>query len=187
VTALRDALRELAEARRAAEIISNYIALIQADIEKTPHWLAMAGFKRDLAEARAEAATATDAIKAAALAEHALSGNVKPAEGVQVKLFAKVVYEPQDVWSWCIVNAHKYLQLDVKAFEKAAPVLRDLGAPVELTKEARAQIATDLGVWLVSNLRPYAQQKDPVMERLLASEENNLLREEQYLAEKNAR
>jgi len=39
----------------------------------------------------------------------------------------------------------------------------------------------------VSDLRPYAQQKDPVMERLLASEENNLLREEQYLAEKNAR
>jgi hypothetical protein len=150
VTALTDALRELAEARRAAEIISNYIALIQADIEKTPHWLAMAGFKRDLAEARAEAATATDAIKAAALAEHALSGNVKPAEGVQVKLFAKVVYDPEDAWAWCAEHALKYLVLETKGFEKAASVLKVLGAPVELVREPRVSITTDLSAWLTN-------------------------------------
>jgi len=154
VSGLTDALRELAEARRQHEIakerVGEHLLRVQA-MTTYQEMLVAQDSERNLAQAILNA----DAkVRALALAEHALSGDTKPAEGVQVKLFGKVVYEPQDVWSWCIVNAPKYLVLDAKAFEKAASVLRDLGARVELTKEARAQIATNLDVWLTNEGKP---------------------------------
>jgi hypothetical protein len=51
-------------------------------------------------------------------------------------------------------HATKYLLLDTKAFEKAAPILKDLGAPVTLTREPRASIGTDLSAWLTSEGDP---------------------------------
>jgi len=170
MTTLTDALRELAEARKQMIIAKEWTAEHLKRVKAMTAYQELATAQDSERNLKLAIEDAESTVRELALAEHALSGNVRPAEGVQVKLFGKVVYEPQDVWSWCIVNAHKYLQLDVKAFEKAAPVLRDLGAPVELTKEARVQIATDLSVWL--------------QEPLLASEEINLLREEQDLAEK---
>jgi hypothetical protein len=172
MSTLQDALRKLAEARRSEEIIANHIALIQADIEATPQGKALAGFKRDLAEVRSGSSALTEEIRAAALDAFYLTKTRTPAKGVQIKEFAKVVYAPNLALGWCLAHAMKYLRLDAKAFEKAAPVLRDLGAPVELTKEARVQIATDLSVWLL----------DP----LLASEEISLLRQEQDLAKKES-
>jgi hypothetical protein len=61
--------------------------------------------------------------------------------------------------AWCAEHALKYLVLETKGFEKAASVLKDLGAPVELVREPRASIATDLSQWLLSD-----QQRWPVIE-----------------------
>jgi hypothetical protein len=187
VTTLTDALRELAQARASEEGTRRLVAALDAALASTPEGIALSMVREERSQKQAAIKAAESTVRELALAEHALSGDARPAEGVTVKLFSKVVYQQDEAEKWCFGHAARYLVLDSKAFEKAAPVLKDLGAPVEFAKEARAQIATDLGVWLVSDLRPYAQQKDPVMERLLASEENNLLREEQYLAEKNAR
>lgn len=154
MSALRDALRELAQARRSEEIVSNHIAQIQADIENTPQWLALAGFRRDLAEVKASAAAVTERAKELALDDFYVTENRRPAEGVQVKLFSKVDYQRDEAEKWCLGHACKYLILDARAFEKAAPVLRDLGAPVQLTRDPRVSIATDLSAWLTSEGDP---------------------------------
>ena len=150
MSTLEDALRELAEARQQHEIAHERTDEYLNQVKGLSLW-------RKMLEAQDSERTLEVAIKDAeakvrelALAEHALTGIYRPAEGVQIKEFNKVVYEPEDAWSWCVEHALKYLQLDTKAFEKAASVLRDLGAPVELTKEPRAQIATDLGAWLTN-------------------------------------
>ncbi len=159
MSALQDALRELAEARRQHEIAHERTDEHLKRVKGLSVW-------REMLEAQDSERTLEIAIGAAetkvrtlALAEHTLSGDYRPAEGIQIKEFSKVVYEPEQARAWCVAHAHKYLALDTKAFEKAAPVLRDLGAPVELTREARAQIATNLDVWLQRD-----QQRWPVIE-----------------------
>jgi len=159
MSTLEDALRELAEAREQLVIAKEHTAEHLKRVKAMTVYQELATAQDSERNLKLAIEDAEAKVRNLALAEHALSGDTKPAEGVLVKLFGKVVYEPQDIWSWCIVNAPKYLQLDIKAFEKAAPVLRDLGAPVELTKEARVQIATDLNVWLLSE-----QQRLPVIE-----------------------
>jgi hypothetical protein len=167
-----DALRKLAKEREALELECDLLANAEEQLHSAPEysfWLIRKGAK-DLARQDVQRAYAE--VCAVALVEYESSKNPKPAVGVQIEEFNKVVYESGNAWDWCAEHALKYLVLDVKAFEKAASVLRDLGAPVELSMEARVQNATNLDVWLP--------------DALLASEEINLLREEQDLAEKQS-
>jgi len=175
---LENALRELAEARTELEIAKEWTAQLLTLVKAMPAYQKFSA-AQDSELDLVKAITVADLrVRELALKEHLWSGSYKPAGGVQIKEFSKVVYAPNLALDWCIAHATKYLQLDTKAFEKAASVLRDLGAPVELTKEARAQIATNLSAWIQ---RPGVIQGQ--METLLDSEEINLLREEQDLAE----
>ena len=149
-SALQDALRELAEARRQHEKATWY-ALAHQERVDAQTWY------RDLIEAKKQVAVLGNAIGDAesrvrelALDYFYVTENSRPAEGVQVKLFNKVEYQRDEAEKWCFAHAAKYMALDTKAFEKAAPVLRDLGAPVELTHEPRVSIGTDLSAWLTS-------------------------------------
>jgi hypothetical protein len=150
MTALQDALRALAKERGALELECDLLANAETELHNSPeyHFCLIRRGAKDLAAQDVQRAYAD--VCAAALVEYGASQNARPAEGVQIKEFSKVVYEPAQALGWCLAQAHKYLQLDTKAFEKAAPVLKDLGAPVELTKEPRVQIATDLSVWLTN-------------------------------------
>jgi hypothetical protein len=159
MTTLQDALRELAKEREALQLECNLLDEAEGDSHSTPEysfWLIRKGAK-DLAAEDVKIAEAK--VRELALDNFYVTENSRQAEGVQVKLFSRVEYEPALALTWCLGHATKYLQLDTRAFEKAAPVLRDLGAPVELVKEARVQIATDLDVWLLSE-----QQRFPVIE-----------------------
>jgi len=159
MTTLQNALRELAQARRQHEIANEYADEHRERVEAMTAYQEMIEAKKRANVLRSAIGDAEDVVRELALAEHAASGNYKPAHGVQIKEFSKVMYAPNLALDWCIAHAPKYLALHAKAFEKAASVLRDLGAPVELTKEARAQIATDLSAWLLSE-----QQLFPVIE-----------------------
>lgn len=152
---LQDALRELAAARRQHEIAKGSVREQEAALSALMDYQVLQAVKKQ-ANALSVAMEAAEAkVRELALAEHALTGEYRPAEGVQVKLFSKVNYQQDEAEKWCLAHAAKYLTLDTKAFEKAASVLRDLGAPVELTKEARAQIASDLSAWLTSEGDPH--------------------------------
>jgi hypothetical protein len=147
---LQDALRELAEARRQHGIARGRAEEQRRRLESLAEFRDVLEANEQMSDTSVAVGAAESKVRALALAEHALSGDYKPAEGVQIKEFSQVVYAPNLALDWCLAHATKYLQLDSKAFEKAAPVLRDLGAPVEMTKEARAQIATDLSAWLTN-------------------------------------
>jgi hypothetical protein len=121
----------------------------QGYISKMAIYQELVAAKHSYGDLGVAALAAEQRVRELALAEHALSGDAKPAEGIQIKEFSKVVYAPNLALDWCRAHAPKYLQLDTKAFEKAASVLRDLGAPVELVREPRVSIATDLSAWLV--------------------------------------
>ena len=149
MTALQDALRELAWARKQHEIAKGYANAHQVQVEAMTAYKWLIEAKKQVSVLENAIGDAESRVRVLALAEHALTGEYKPAEGVQVNLFSKVVYEHEDAWAWCAEHALKYLVLETKGFEKAAPVLRDLGAPVQIEKEPRVSIATDLSAWLV--------------------------------------
>ena len=149
MTTLQDALRELAKARNRLGDAREHMDEYQGYISKMAIYQELVAAKHSYGDLGVAALAAEQRVRELALAEHALSGDANPAEGVQVKLFAKVVYEHEDAWAWCAEHALKYLVLETKGFEKAASVLKDLGAPVELVREPRVSIATDLSAWLV--------------------------------------
>lgn len=154
MTTLQDALRELAKEREALQLECNLLDEAEGDLHSTPEysfWLIRKGAK-DLAAEDVKIAEAK--VRELALDNFYVTENSRQAEGVQVKLFIKVVYVSLDAWAWCMEHATKYLLLDTKAFEKAAPILKDLGAPVTLTREPRASIGTDLSAWLTSEGDP---------------------------------
>ena len=64
-----------------------------------------------------------------------------------IKVYQVVHYETPEAMAWCIEHARKYLKLDESAFEKGAPVLIDLGAPVTLDKEPRVTISSNLSAY----------------------------------------
>lgn len=156
---LQDTLRELAEARKQYGIARAQAEGKRRCLEALAEFQEVLAANEQMMDASVVVGAAEAKVRELALAEHAVTGNYKPADGIQIKEFAKVLYKPEDAWEWCIEHAIKYLLLDTKAFEKAASVLRDLGAPVELGKEARAQIATDLSGWLLSG-----EDKAPAIE-----------------------
>lgn len=147
-SALQDALRELAEARRRRDIARERVDEYQGYVSATATYQELMASQKDVTDLSLAMSHAEAKVRELALAEHALTGEYKPADGVQIKEFSKVVYEPGPALAWCLAHATKYLVLDTKPFEKAASVLKDLGAPVELTKEARVTLATDLSAWL---------------------------------------
>ncbi len=150
MSALQDALRELAEARRQHEIAKGYAEEYSDRLLATTLYQESVAAEKRAHDLWGAARDAMSKVRELALDNFYATENSRPAEGVQVKLFSKVEYAPNLALDWCIAHATKYLQLDTRAFEKAAPVLKDLGAPVTLTREPRVSIGTDLSAWLTS-------------------------------------
>jgi hypothetical protein len=98
MTALQDALRELAKARQQLEFARGHVVQLDDILSPNTTYQKLLAAKTRVGELSAAIGAADAKVRDLALAEHALSGNVKPAEGVQVKLFAKVVYEHEDAW-----------------------------------------------------------------------------------------
>jgi hypothetical protein len=166
-------------ARVAEDGVRRLVAALNVALASTPEGIALAKVREELSQKQEAIKVVEAKVRELALDNFYVTENSRPEQGVQIRLFSKVVYESLNAWAWCVEHARKYLLLDNKAFEKAAPVLRDLGAPVKVVKEARVTIATDLGVWLQDPL--LATEEINLL--LLATEEINLLREEQQLAE----
>ena len=75
------------------------------------------------------------------LLAYAETGNKYPAEGVSVKVFEKLDYDPKEALHWAI-HHEVALKLDAPTFEKIAKV--DTPSFVTISEEPRAQISTQL-------------------------------------------
>ena len=135
VQALAKARETLAEAEAALE------AAVTA-LYETPEGARVLDAKEKHRAAAEAASQARSLVELKALQAHADGQPL--ARGVTIKMYQAVRYDADQAMAWCIEHARKYLKLDERAFEKGAPVLMDLGAPVTLAKEPRVTIASNL-------------------------------------------
>lgn len=69
----------------------------------------------------------------------------KPVDKVEIKIFKRLKYDATEVLAWCKRNSPALLIVNKKPFEKAAV---EIGAPVEVTEEAKCTIGTDLSAYI---------------------------------------
>lgn len=143
---LPEALSELARARADLAQMQEDWAQAHYDMDDTPEGKAFAAI--DAATRATERRVKEIEARAHLEAVTAYDGNKHPLAGVDLAEYQTVTYDRQAAIKWCVGNAVRYLDLDAKAFAKAAPVLVDLGAPVQIGVEVRAKIAGDLSAYL---------------------------------------
>ena len=85
-------------------------------------------------------AAATD-IRTQAVAVFRATSSKEPVPGVVIKIFPTLQYNKAKAEEWARVHAPAVFKFDSKSFEKVAV---ELGAPVKVVQEPRAQIASKL-------------------------------------------
>lgn len=147
---LKEALvRELALMRLAIEIQTEKVADARSALDQIPEWQEHMAAGIALAEMQSHAREVEARLRLEAVTTY--DGNKHPLMGIDLAEYQTVTYDRAEAIKWCVGNAVRYLALDTKLFEKAAPVLVDLGAPVKIGVEVRARIASDLSAYLPSD------------------------------------
>ena len=139
---LDNLVKQLQLARNRQEVAKAERDTLLEQLQATPEW-------KEKYAAHEEVKTLVENletdIKEMAVAEYKTSGNKKPHEAVQIKLFSTVdILNEAAAREWCFLNFRPALKLDTNTFEKAA---KDGSIPAELatvSEEPRAQIATKL-------------------------------------------
>lgn len=110
-----------------------------------------AGLIRDVRDLSDQLAMAEAAIKAGAVDHFIRTGEKKPCEGLEVKLFRALDYDADEATAWAKAHPEKgLLALDRKLYEKLLKLAREndlpdwADAPGQLIDDPRAQIASDL-------------------------------------------
>jgi len=84
-------------------------------------------------------------LRSATLAIYNETGEKKPIDKVEVKIFKWLEYDSAKVLKWCRVFAPSLMVVNKKSFEKTAV---EIGAPVKVKEEAKCTIASDLSSYL---------------------------------------
>jgi hypothetical protein len=142
------ALSRLARLRLDLEACDKAVAVAQELVDATPEALLLATHKARRDELKKQISQADEDARQLALSVFTATGDKRPAEGVEVRMYKRLRYDLHEVLAWCQQHAPNYVvtTVDVKRFEKAAETLID--APVTLEHEARVAIATDLSAYL---------------------------------------
>lgn len=152
VPTLTRQLRDLAEARHRLEVLRTSERQLQTIATDNLEYIVWqkAAAERRLQEAAVddkERQLRRDAVRAAYDTD-----NFEPPQGITLKHFTEVVYDPKVADTWARVNVPALMVLDTKTFEKAARAGTLPGAPVQLVEDVRATIASDLSAHLESTL-----------------------------------
>jgi hypothetical protein len=145
---LTDQLRELAEARRelASRQDREFRAHeIVAEDSNFQAWQAMIADRR---EQEQHVTSLEGDVRCAAVESYLDTGDKAPAPGITIKTFSRLEYDQVAATNWCRGIMPGLLTLDTKRFERMASQDMLPGAPVEIVKEPRATIATDLSSYL---------------------------------------
>ncbi|HOW77955.1 MAG TPA: hypothetical protein PK406_00760 [Verrucomicrobiota bacterium] len=142
---LQEALIELAKARKALDGAQARLDMAMLAMKMTPQYATVEVAQAGQRNAEELVTQAGALVRQLAIDAFVGTGNKTPSPGVSIKLYKVAHYDPEAAKAWCRENAAGYLALDTKRFEKAAPVLKDIGAPVQIIEDPRAVIASDLG------------------------------------------
>jgi len=135
------AREQLKAAREALATCEEAVAITERILAETSEARALAAAKQQRAEAQERCDLADGELRCVALGMYALDGQRKPCEGVEVKLYGGLEYDPSEAETWCREHATTLLRLDKVRFEKAAQVM---GAPVKVTETPKVFIAREL-------------------------------------------
>ena len=137
--AIREQARIVQQAREDARETNEYLAGSRQSWERMN-----AGFIQRAKELTEQQTVAESQLRELALMRHADTQDKHPGSGVEIGVGQHLDYSPAEAFSWAL--EHKIaLTLNVKVFEsiaKTEPTRIDF---VEISEEASATIATDLG------------------------------------------
>lgn len=142
---MTDTLRQLAAARVAMQSAKRQLAVQEATLEQSALYRAVVLARDWVRASQQDVDELTDQVRAEALAAFQETGNKQPWPGVQIKMYSKIEFSEEEARAWCFDYAGSLLKLDTRAFQRAAPALPD--APITITKEPRATIASDLSMY----------------------------------------
>lgn len=143
---LAEMVRSLAALRRAWARLEELAAEANQRAMQTPEWQAFQDLTGQMADMRQEMDALDEAIRRDAIAAYDADMTRRPVDGVEVKLYRKLRYNPGVAEMWVRENCPAALVFDTKRFERIAEQLD--GAPVTAIQEPRATIARDLSGWL---------------------------------------
>ena len=116
-------IESLANARQELAEVQAECQTMKEELETTPEWKRYQDRLGHAKNVQAYVDEATERVRESTLCQFAESGEKKPAKGVQVKLFSKLVYDAGQALDYAKANLPAALKLDTKKFEAAAKVL----------------------------------------------------------------
>ena len=120
-------------------------AKAEAALKNTPEHRAYEVAQERTAATLAELRHAEAAARELAVKAYAETGSKKPARGVKVAVYERVLYDHDEALAWCKAKAPALVceALNEQACRKTA--LHLPGAPIEVTSDPRARLDADLG------------------------------------------
>jgi hypothetical protein len=141
---LKQAVSRLAEVRQALARAGERVAAAALALHETAKYKLLKDEQQVQHDMEEFAAALTQDVRDIALAIYRASGETKPVPGVVIKMYKLCKYDQELAKQWCATKAPGYLKLDNARFEKAAEVLKDVGAPVQVVPDPRVTIASNL-------------------------------------------
>lgn len=145
VSALINLAKRVAELRDNIQTGIGERNVAEQKVEETPEGKEYNKICYKIATLSEELMMAESALKSATVSVFKETGERKPIDRVEVKIFKSLEYEPAEVLAWCRTNAPSLLVVNKKPFEKTAV---EIGAPVEVKEEAKCMLAQDMSIYL---------------------------------------
>ena len=138
-------VEKVAELRKTAHQKADKKTIASQALEGTFEYETLQRTIEDFGDTVCDLENAEKELKSAALAIYDETQEKKLVDKVEIKIYKRLKYDLAKVLAWCRNNAPSLLIVNKKPFEKTAVAI---GAPVEVTEEAKCTIGTDLSAYL---------------------------------------
>lgn len=138
-------VERVAKLRKIAHEKADDKTLAFQELEKTVEYTVLQRLKESFEDTMCNLEDAEKELKSASLTLYEETGEKKPTDKVEIKIFKSLEYDALRVLDWCRANAPALLMVNKKPFEKAAV---EIGAPVRVIEEARCTIGKDISAYL---------------------------------------
>jgi hypothetical protein len=147
---LKDKLISLALMSKASEALAEEMEKARDVLEMTESWMAYEAARAAHGELLMDIENLRSEIKNDAIEDYEQTGEKKPTEGVAIRIYRRVDYDPEIALEWCKQSLPKALKLDKSMLEKHLKAIQDTAPPewVEYYEEPRPTISSDLSFLL---------------------------------------
>lgn len=147
---IKDKLIKLAEMKAAQEALEEEMEKAREAVEQTEVWLNYESTRQALGEFLQDIENVRNEIKELTLEEYRRTNEKKPEDGVAIRIYRCVNYDPEIALDWCKEYLPMALKLQKPILEKHLKAIQDTAPPewCEYYEEPRATISSDLSFYL---------------------------------------